>query len=74
MPKLIQLHLRVANRVMYKNWKGDIRERVIKPLEIYFGSTEYHPEDQWLLRAEDLEKGEIRDFSLKDMEIIPWPK
>lgn len=52
----------------YTNWKGVRRERVILPLRIEFGSTEYHPEMQWLLRALDMEDDEKEKwFAMKDV-------
>lgn len=51
-------------RAMYKNWKGEIRERMIDPIYLWFGSTEWHPEPTLLLRANDLEKSAQRDFEV----------
>jgi predicted DNA-binding transcriptional regulator YafY len=51
----------------YKNWRGETSIRRVKPLRVWFGSTEWHPKDQWFLEAEDIEKGEKRDFALNDM-------
>lgn len=50
----------------YTNWRGETNERAIKPLRIWFGSTEWHPEPQWLLTAIDKDKDAERDFALKD--------
>ena len=70
-----QLHFRVANKVQYRNWKGVIAERTIMPYRMFFGATEYHPEEQWLLEAHCLDKNELRTFALKDMvPIIPTYK
>lgn len=38
------------------------------PKKIWFGSTEWHKEPQWLMTAMDVEKNEIRDFAMKDIE------
>lgn len=54
-------------RFLYKNWKGETRERSVQPIKIWFGKTEFHPEEQWFLKAKDLEKNEERDFALKDI-------
>jgi len=37
-----------------------------------FGSTEYHKEEQWLLRAWDVDKQDYRTYALKD--ILEWIK
>lgn len=57
-------------KILYTNWRGEKAVRAIIPKTIYFGSTQWHPEKQWLLRALDVEKNETRDFALKD--IAEW--
>ena len=54
----------------YCNYKGDLRIRKVIPAEIWFGTTEYHPGEQWFLKAFDVEKEDYRDFSMKD--IVSW--
>jgi ribonuclease HI len=56
--------------VTYTNYRGETRQRTIEPKSVWFGSTEWHPEEQWLLKATDIEKGEERDFALKDITAI----
>jgi len=56
--------------ILYKNWKNEVTERHIEPIQIWYGSTEWHKEDQWLLKALDLDKNEERHFALKD--VIEW--
>jgi predicted DNA-binding transcriptional regulator YafY len=51
----------------YKNWRGESSRRTALPLRIWYGSSEWHPENQWFLRAHDMEKGEERDFALADI-------
>jgi len=41
--------------------------RKIIPERIWFGSNEYHREDQWILDALDVEKNEKRSFAMKDI-------
>lgn len=53
--------------VSYLNWRGVVSERNITPMHIYFGSTPYHPEPQFLLEAFDNDKKAPRIFALKDM-------
>lgn len=52
----------------YKNYKGEIFVRKVKPVEIWFGSTIYHPENQWLLKAFDVDKNDYRNFAIKDIQ------
>ncbi len=57
--------------IRYKNWRGEIAVRRIRPSgKIWFGSTEWHKEEQWLLDAVDVEKDARRDFAMKD--ILEW--
>lgn len=50
----------------YKNWKGEVADRLILPITIWYGTTEWHPEPQWFLKARDMEKHDERDFALVD--------
>lgn len=51
-------------RFRYRNWRGEERERVARPVFLWWDSTEHHPVGGWLLRAVDLEYGGERDFAL----------
>jgi predicted DNA-binding transcriptional regulator YafY len=51
----------------YTNWKGERSNRTILPINIYWGSNEWHKDMQWLLEAHDIEKGAPRNFALKDI-------
>lgn len=48
----------------YTNWRGVRGIRKIEPIRIYYGSNEFHPLEQWLLLAVDLDKNEERTFSM----------
>jgi predicted DNA-binding transcriptional regulator YafY len=54
----------------YTNWKGERRERRVRPIELWYGSTEHHPEAQWFMQALDIEKDDYRDFALKDIHSV----
>lgn len=51
----------------YKNWRGEVDIRTVIPIEVYWGSTEYHPKEQWMLKALDLKKHDYRDFAVEDI-------
>ncbi|PWC96909.1 hypothetical protein [Azospirillum sp. TSO5] len=51
----------------YTNWRGEYARRRVQPIRTFFGSTEWHPDPQWLMEATDLDKGEVRAFAVKDM-------
>lgn len=58
--------------ILYTNWRNEKAWRTIVPIEMWFGSTEWHKKSQWLLKALDVEKDAERDFALKD--IVSWSK
>ncbi len=59
-----------AVQILYTNWRGETALRKIVPwtasgrAPFRFGSTDWHPEPQWLLSAIDVEKDQCRDFAL----------
>lgn len=62
-------HASVADRMLcmtYKNWRGDVGDRHVTPIKIIFGSTEWHPEPQWLMIAWGHDKAAERAFAVKD--------
>ena len=54
--------------ILYTNYRGETAIRKIIPKKIWFGSTDWHPGEQWLLDAEDLEKKADRSFAMKDIK------
>ena len=54
-------------KVKYKNWKGEVGIRNIIPQNIYYGNTEFHPEDQWLLDVFDVDKDAQRTYAMMDI-------
>ncbi|MBY3034857.1 hypothetical protein [Rhizobium laguerreae] len=53
---------------VYKNWRGESSVRTALPIKIWYGKTDWHPDEQWFIKAIDVEKGEERDFALIDMK------
>lgn len=64
----MDFELEKAVRILYTSYKGERGYRSIIPEKVWFGSTEWHKEDQWLLDALDLEKNALRNFAMKDIE------
>ncbi len=64
MPK--QLNIKPLH-FTYRNYKGVTSDRKVIPLSIYFGSTEYHKEEQWLMSGFDLDKQADRVFAVCDI-------
>jgi hypothetical protein len=58
----------IAVRFTYTNWRGEVAERHVIPLQLDFKATDWHPEPQWVIHAKDLDKGgELRTFAVKDI-------
>lgn len=53
---------------MYRNRKGETDVRFVKPIQIYFGSTEHYKEPQWLMKAWDVVKEAERTFAMLDIQ------
>ena len=54
--------------IVYTNYRGETAARKIVPKQIWFGKTDWHPEEQWLLDAFDIEKNADRSFAMKDIK------
>lgn len=54
--------------MLYVNWKGEEAVRTLVPEKLWYGHTEWHKEDQWLLHAFDVEKDDYRDYAMKDVK------
>jgi hypothetical protein len=55
-------------RVRYRNHRGEEAERRIRPVRLWYGTTPWHDEPQYLLEALDLDRGELRNFALRDVQ------
>ena len=55
-------------RFTYTNHRGETRTRIVRPIEIAFTYSTFHPEPQWVLTALDLGKNAIRSFAMKDIK------
>lgn len=60
-------HQAESVRIRYRNYRGETAIRHIRPQHIWFGSTSWHPQPQWLMEATDLDKGAERSFALADI-------
>jgi hypothetical protein len=54
----------------YTNYKGERNWRKVRPIRLWYGRTEHHPRDQWLLDAWDIDRGAERTFALHG--ILRW--
>lgn len=55
-------------KILYTNYRNETSVRLIIPVKIWFGATDWHPEYQWLLDAIDVEKRANRSFAMKDIK------
>jgi predicted DNA-binding transcriptional regulator YafY len=51
----------------YTNYRGERRHRVITPIKLTWGESEYHKGNQWLLLAIDCETIRTKKFAMKDI-------
>jgi predicted DNA-binding transcriptional regulator YafY len=51
----------------YTNWRGERRNRRIRPTGLAFTSNEYHAQPCWMLLARDLDSNEDRTFPLQSI-------
>ena len=58
----------------YTNHRGERARRPIEPERILFGATSWHPQEQWLLEAFDVVRGEKRLFALDHVHAWQPPK
>lgn len=59
--------------ILYTNHRGEKSWRHIDNLSVYFGTTEWHRDPQYLLLARDLDKNENRSFAMKNIHEWFWP-
>lgn len=55
-------------KVLYRNWRGETAIRTITPWGVEWGSTDFHPEPQWLLTCLDHDKSAGRTYALRDCD------
>jgi hypothetical protein len=65
MKPLLRIGANGVQPVPYTNDKSETAIRNIMPVTLYYGSNEWHPEEQWLLVAWDSDKQALRTFSLQ---------
>lgn len=62
-------------QVTYTNHRGETALRTIRPIRIWFGSTAWHQESQWMLECFDLDRMQSRDYAMSgikgDWQVAP---
>ena len=67
-PKIHSQEEKKKVTILYTNWKGDTNYRNIIPMSVEFKATQWHPEEQWILNAMDVDKNAQRAFAIKDIK------
>lgn len=57
-------HVSHAVWIHYTNHRGERAWRLIRPLGLAFGHTEFHAERQWFVHAIDVKRDVVRDFAM----------
>jgi len=55
-------------KILYTNWQGETSVRTIIPKEMVFTADERHPEPQWCIIADDVDKKAERTFTCKNIK------
>lgn len=57
--------------IFYKNYREELKEYLIIPHNMWFGRTDFHPgEEQWFIRATDVNRNVVRDFAWLDVQEV----
>lgn len=56
----------------YINHRGEFSRRRARPVSYRYGSSDWHPNPQWLMMAIDVEKNEPREFAMMDMTNVEY--
>lgn len=67
------LHNRACHVLIdYTNWRGERAVREVVPERWGFHANPWHPQEQWMMYARDVAKGEYRWFAMSG--IHSWQK
>ena len=53
--------------IRYTNYRAETSIRRVVPIRIRFASSEWHPAEQWIMDAFDLDRQAERSFALADV-------
>jgi len=57
-------------RMRYENWRGEVSVRTVLVETVWFGSTEWHPQKQWMFTAHEPKTRKERDFAIAG--VLEW--
>ena len=53
--------------MVYTNYRGETSVRNVIPIKIWYGKTDWHQQEQWLLDGFDIDKNSERTFAMIDI-------
>jgi hypothetical protein len=53
--------------VRYRNYRGETALRRVVPRDVWYGSTDWHPEPQWMINVLDVDRDVERSFAMRDI-------
>lgn len=57
-------------KILYTNWRGGTAIRTVLPIRVYWGATEWHSQEQWLMESYDFDRCERRTFAMRDIKAM----
>lgn len=53
--------------IQYTNHHGETETRKIRPIGLFLKSTQWHPQEQWILEAYAYDRSANRSFAMNDI-------
>jgi ribonuclease HI len=60
-------------KITYTNHKNETADFMVLPQSIWYGTTEWHPTEQWFLKAKDLVTKQRHDFAMIHINSMEYP-
>lgn len=58
-----------AQTLTYTNHRGETAKRRVIPWRLYYGSTQWHPQPQWMIKVWDVDRQAERDYALSGIKV-----
>ena len=59
-------------KITYTNHKNETAERLVLPINIWYGTSEWHPGQQWFMKAKEVGRKVERDFAMVRISNIQY--
>ena len=57
-----------AHTLDYENHRGERADRRVEPRKVWFGTTEWHQNPQWLVECYDFDRKALRNYALSEIK------